>query len=810
MRIERANTSMHALRLPDDATDFPPNQPAVADDYVTFGQVAGLLRRRWALVLITTLACAALALLYAAKATRVYESSALILIDKDQYNLPEMVTHHATEESDLSTEIEMLRSMRLSDDVAHDLALNVSVAGMPRSAVLAGVASLDSARQDKIVLDRDSNGTFTGVSAATGQRRSGIVPGQQVAVGAVAFTLLPAASAHKHLELVQVPQQVAAAALQGALRVGRGDRNANVIWVRYRSADPLLASAVPGALADRYVSSRTAGTKAKVATAIAFLQDQADTLQHQLQSADMALHDFRQQAGVVSLNDEAATSVRETGTLRADRTRLDAERSALQQLVNQSDTSASTYRRLTAFPTLIGNPMVANLLHSLDDLEGQRTELLLRRTQKDPDVQALNRRIGEADNQLRGITQTYLAGLTQQVHSLDQALGAQAQAAATLPGKNMQEDELTRKPKVLNDVYTLVETRLQDARIAESAANPGVSIIDRPNAPTTPVWPRRGLLLAVGCCVGLLAGFGLAWLRDGNDRAIHSRADVTRAVELPVLGVIPHIRYFSTWNGEKDSVLLSGAPPAARLTPGGRSQSVAEISTDELTSVGAVLEAYTWLETSLTFTGLEQEPRTLAFTSAMAGEGKTITAANMAIATAGHGRRVLVIDADLRRGRLHKAFGIAVGPGLADVLAGKVPIHDAIVGVPVGGDVIVDVLPRGRQPAHPTAMLKVPTLPTLIRAMHTRYDLVILDSPPVNLVSDALLIGKLVDGVIVVARAGVTDAAALAEAVRHLRGANAPLLGVLLNDIDMQRDSSYDDSYRYLHQAGVYATADES
>ena len=89
-------------------------------------------------------------------------------------------------------------------------------------------------------------------------------------------------------------------------------------------------------------------------------------------------------------------------TLRADRTRLEAERSALQQSISRSDTSARTYRRLTAFPTLIGNPMVANLLHTLDDLEGQRTDLLLRRTPKDPDVQALNHQIGEADDQLRG------------------------------------------------------------------------------------------------------------------------------------------------------------------------------------------------------------------------------------------------------------------------------------------------------------------------------------------------------------------------------------------------------------------------
>ena len=155
MRIAPPGATVNSLRLTDEPSPaVPADRREFTEDYVTFGQMAGLIRRRWALVLVTTLACAGLALLYAAKATPVYESSALILIDKDQYNLPEMVTHHATEESDLSTEIEMLRSMRLSEDVAHDLALNVSVTGMPRSAVLAAVASLDSVHHDRIALDR--------------------------------------------------------------------------------------------------------------------------------------------------------------------------------------------------------------------------------------------------------------------------------------------------------------------------------------------------------------------------------------------------------------------------------------------------------------------------------------------------------------------------------------------------------------------------------------------------------------------------------------------------------------------------------
>jgi Mrp family chromosome partitioning ATPase len=143
------------------------------------------------------------------------------------------------------------------------------------------------------------------------------------------------------------------------------------------------------------------------------------------------------------------------------------------------------------------------------------------------------------------------------------------------------------------------------------------------------------------------------------------------------------------------------------------------------------------------------------------------------------------------------------------VLSGTTPLHDATVAIPLGGDVVLHVLPRGSQPVNPTGLLKSHGLRTLVATLASQYDLVIFDSPPVNLVSDALLIGKLVEGVVVVARAGITDINALAQAVRHLRDANAPLLGVLLNDINLNRDSSYDESYRYLHQAGAYVSASE-
>jgi tyrosine-protein kinase Etk/Wzc len=718
---------MSVLSLDDPAT---PANPALAgtpdDDYLTWGQFAGLIRRRWLTVTIAALVGTGAAILYIRTTPKVYEASALILIDKDQYNLPEMVTHHATEEGDLSTEIEVLRSARLSQAVIQDLGLNVTA-------------------QD----------------------------------------------------------------LQRQVKVGRGDRNANVIWLRYRSTDPALASAVPTALAQRYITDRTETAQEKVRTAVRYLTNEADTLRNQLLAADHELHDFRQQAGVVSLADEATNAVTRAGQLRASRSEIEAQRTALQHLVTAADTTATAFRRLAAFPTLITNPIVANQLRTLDDLEGQRTELLLRRTQKDPDVIALSQRIGASDAQLRSLTLTYLSGLGQQVAALDQALGAEAEVAATLPGKNMTEDQLSRKPKVLSDVYTLVETRLQEARIAESVANPGVTLIDRPQVPTTPVWPRGGLLVAVGLALGLLAGIGLAWMRERMDGAIHSRADIARAVELPVLGAVPHIKVSQSPNGDAHSVLVAAPLTSARIATGSGGRMSLRRTADEQASAGAVREAYAWLETSLAFAERGDGPHIVAFTSALPKEGKTVTASNLAVSAASHGRRVLVIDADMRRGQLHRVFGLAPVPGLADVLTGTATVTDAIVAVPVGDGSAVHVLPQGAHPPHPTALLQSPALRTLLVTLSERYDLIILDSPPVNLVSDALLISRLVEGVVVVARAGITDVAALTQATRHLREANAPVLGVLLNDINLHRDGSYDGSYRYLHQAGVYATVSD-
>lgn len=356
---------------------------------------------------------------------------------------------------------------------------------------------------------------------------------------------------------------------------------------------------------------------------------------------------------------------------------------------------------------------------------------------------------------------------------------------------------------------------MQEARIAESAADPGVTVIDRAGIPELPVWPRPLLILAVAGVMGVLLGGALAWMRDSMDRSVHSRAEAISATGVPVLGMIPHIEMLRRKRGRSGPpLLISSAVPTmgSRLGKGhmsGGQQSQAMLIGGAEASAAA-LEAYAWLETTLALARPGNELKTVAFTSALSREGKTVTAANLALSAAWRGRKVLLIDADLRRGMIHQLFGISAERGLAEVLAGTTQLTQAIRIIPLGNGATVHVMPCGERAGHPAGLFRNGGLQALLDAFRSRFDLVIIDTPPVNLVSDSLLLAGLVDGVVLIARAGQTDTTSLAQASRHLHSINAPLLGVLLNDINVARDGSYDDAFRYLDEAGAYAAAGQT
>jgi succinoglycan biosynthesis transport protein ExoP len=215
-----------------------------------------------------------------------------------------------------------------------------------------------------------------------------------------------------------------------------------------------------------------------------------------------------------------------------------------------------------------------------------------------------------------------------------------------------------------------------------------------------------------------------------------------------------------------------------------------------------VTEAFSRLEANLRFA--RGHKVTVVLTSPMPGEGKTTVATNLALVASRHGRRVLLIDADMRRGDLSAAFQAARTPGLAEVLQGAVSFDLARRTVDVGGPGAFHYLTSGSLHSNPLHLLETRHMRELLAAAAAEYDLVLIDTPPLNAVVDAVVLGAMSDGVLIVARAGHTTMDALLTGMEHLLEARAPIIGVVLNDVDLEQDASYDSEYRNFGRYAEY------
>ncbi len=786
-------------------------------DEDNLGFVFGSIRRRRWLVLAYAALAVTGAVVYITHAAPVYEAAASIRIEDEEANVPDLVKRLSTE-SKVSTEIEMLRSAALAREVIKAEGLQVRVLeprGVARSTALQNVELGESLASGEIDLTRQPDGSFVAVDAASSARVAGIRPGSKAHISGLGFVLAPAMASEKQIRLRLYSADDAMKAFRKSVKIDRVAHDANIVAVRYRDADRNLAALVPNELVRSFIAGRQTAHQASARNTIAFLREQLDTVSRQLTSAESRLLAFRNRENVVSLPTEATGQVNRFISMQADRTRLETERAALAQLLDEATRSpaannpsqGSPYRRLMAFPGLIGNASVSELLRSAAQLEDQRTQLLTRRTTRDPDVQILDNRIHDLDAQLQGIAVTYLEGTTNKVQSLDSALKSDNQAMASIPAREIKFARLERTPKVLQDISTLLQTRLQEASIAEAAGDPSFQIVDLATAPMKASWPKPALSIAAAALIGLLFGIIVALIREHGDRFVHSRADLVRSTGIPVLGLVPNL------GGPRSAALKLGANIRGR-SPGHLLLSLdnAKPAVSSWVQSGArparagSEECYARLYLMVSRLLNTHGSSALVITSPLPGDGKTTTAINLALTLSRQGRNVLLIDADLRRGAIGSLLGAPHALGLTDVLQATTELGDVVRSIEVAPGRPLHYIPLGSPSTQPVSLLSSRAMGDLLGHLRGEFDVLIIDSPPINVVTDTVALATFADGVIVVARAGVTERAALNYAIGQLRAVDAPVLGGLLNDIDPERDAVYDGAYQYLDHARYYGT----
>jgi polysaccharide biosynthesis transport protein len=812
-----------------------PLDPGGAQEDLKLGEIwAGLLRNRWVILGCTILGLAG-GVGYTSRVTPVYDAFVTIRIQERQLNLSEIyhTMNTGIAGSDLGTEMEVLGSRALREDAAKMLGLQVQLLGQPRVSrqeLLQDIVVAPDAAEAVYRLVRRSDGRF-GIFVGDSTRLAGASGADgTVKLPGVTFTLKPKASEYDRLAIGIQSFSAAADGLSGGLWITQPRRDAYIVTLGYTSPDPLLARDIANAITASYMARRQSNRTAEATSTVKFLQEQLGRVNSELAAAEDLFRSFQERQRVLDPKVETSSEVARLVLKESERSGVESEREALARSLADIEASAalepgspSPYRRLIGLPFLLRNQAASALLSSLISAENDRAALV-GRTARDPDVEVLTARIQDLEKQLHSITTTYLAGLNNQVGSLNTALGRFQRELDAIPGKQLQFARLDRRVKALEEVHGLLEGRLKEAEIAEAAKDASVQIVDTAAAPTGPSSPDAFVNGLVALALGILVGLLAAIVREYRDKSVHTRKDIVLATGVPVLGLIPRI---SRTNGRvaliTEKLRLSPGTPARAKTSskgGGYTFLTAmPAATDhgpsgpyttptmgqtqpsvhlKLSGWGqGVAEAYGLLQTNLAFAHSGPPIKVVVVTSPLAEDGKTTCATNLAITLALRGSKTLLIDADLRRGLVHAAFDAPRGPGLSEVLSRSAPPSEVIRTVRVGPEnAELHFLTTGALPMNPSGLLES-SFEALLATVRERFDCIIIDSPPVNIISDASVLGLHADGVLVVARSGVTQSGALAYATEQLRRVGVLVLGVVLNDIDFRREAGYDASYSY-------------
>lgn len=332
---------------------------------------------------------------------------------------------------------------------------------------------------------------------------------------------------------------------------------------------------------------------------------------------------------------------------------------------------------------------------------------------------------------------------------------------------------LIRVRKEMEQLAKTIEEGVEPASLSGEASHlrpNNIRVQDMAQVPTKPVRPKRMLSLLLGLAFGLLAGTGMAVGMELVDTSLKTPDDLGPGFKVPLLGHIPRM----------DGV--QGAPDR-------EFEEHARFAGVEAFSPAA--EAYRSIRTNLQFAAPPEKVRTIVFTSPGPGEGKTTTLANLGVAIARGGQQILLVDADMRRGRLHEVLKCKRSPGLSEHLAGRAPLDKVIQKTEVPG---LWVIPCGEYPPYPAEMLGSPQMQAFLREVGGRYDRVLLDSPPVMAVTDAAVLAGMVKTVIAVVQSGRTPQQALRQLIKAFQNVEANVLGAILNNVPVWSTPYY---YRY-------------
>lgn len=563
-------------------------------------------------------------------------------------------------------------------------------------------------------------------------------------------------------------------------------RNSRLVDVKFRSRDPKLAAAVVNALADAYIKQNMDFKSKSSKEASDWLAEQLEAQRAQVLKSEGALQRYREQTDAMSTAEREAAVQQKVAELNTSLTRAQTERTQKEYAAKALQAIATNATALDANPIVAASPPVQAARTELVELQRQERAAVETLGAKHPDLIKLRRSIEAAEARLRTeqsrvvqTMQTELQASRAQEDILATAIESQKSAATAMRRKQIEYDALEREAASDRQIFDSLLQRAKETGVSGDLMASNIRVVDPADIPHSPVSPQKVRDLTITVGVALVFGVLAAFVSNYMDKRIKTPDELKHQLGLPCLGLVPLL------NGDNEKV----APLLTNNTP------------------ALFQEAFRAVRTSVLFASVGEESRTLLVTSSGPHEGKSMVAANLAVSLAQTGRRVLLVDADMRRPTAHALLSRPRSPGLSglshsgwrlDAVAQETDIPDLFL---VGA---------GETPPNPAELLASHKFAAFVKEAARAYDWVVIDSPPVMAVTDAALIGHLVSGVVFVVGSEQTAAETALNALEKLHAAHGRFVGAVLNRVKLERDPFfYAHHYRpeYQKYYGVQGAA---
>ncbi|SDT95523.1 capsular exopolysaccharide family [Pseudomonas pohangensis] len=699
-------------------------------------------QRKWS-ILALVLVVGMLASLWANSLTPIYRAESTMLFERKTppvMSLEMMYGFDSFGFEFLETQIELLKSRALAERVVRDLNLTSHPA-------------FDPAQQPK---QEPSLFSLSGLR-------------QRFAANEVVPVTLPEDLQTEQAASAAQVFDAATSAVMGSTSVEKlGD--SMLVQIQVTMADPQLAASIANALGSSFIESQLEANMDMSMSATSWMNSRLEDLRDKLKVAETNLQAYRESEGLVDVNGVGTISAAELSGTGDRMIEARSQRAEAESQYRQVQGMQGNWERLSSVPAVLGNPLIQSFKGDEAKARARVQELSRRYGPKHPSMLAAQSDLNAASASLRAQVEQVVAGIERNYqlavaneNSLKSSFEANKEQMQDISRKEFKLRALQREVDANRTLYETFMNRLKETSATADLDQSNVRVIDKAITPGGPIAPQKSRIVLIAVALAALFGVGLTLLLDFLSNTFRGTDDVESRLNLPVLGILP---------------LLKNKQ---------RTELIGMFKSDKDKSFS---ESVRTIRTGVVLSGVDHPHKVLVITSSIPGEGKSTVASNLAFAL-GQMEKVLLIDADLRRPSLARSFKFPVGtPGLANLIAHTANLEECIK--TVDG---IDVMCAGTVPPNPLELLSSPRFAKAIEALKARYERIIIDSPPTQAVSDAMVLAKQADGLIYVIKSDSTHIPLVEKGVGQLLQKNVPIKGVVLNQVDIKKAQKYGYSY---------------